>query len=364
MLISLACSKQESESIGVETEAQGELSLQLKSDDSSSLTSSGSVDEFAVEIYRYSTSGDTTLVSSWDSFASMDNPYNLATGSYRVDAMWGSNPSFGFESPYYFGSQEFALEKDQELDLDITARLANTEMVVNFDSSITNNYDDYWVEAVTEYTVENGETTPAIFSKDETRAGYFKPAVITAYVMLQPKDSQTILYYKLEDIDAQPQESYTLSLGLEPGAASLSVTIDESLNDRTHEHIVPRFDQGYDILLTLPVVSSPYHLNVECSALAVQSYVELTEAILTIDAGVAKVLDLEDSYDLVNLTDEQISQLEAAGLTVVIGDDSSRLLVWMQDMLNMLAVYSYTFNISVTDSKGESIESDFTLTII
>lgn len=363
IFVALGCSKQEPQTTGVDTEEVGEISLQLKSDDSGSLTSGGDTNEYAVSLYRYSTSGEAELIGSWDSFASMDNPYVLPVADYRVDVSCGDNPSFGFEMPYYAGSQEFTLTKDQELDLQVTAYLANSAMSVNFSPSITDSYDDYWVEAVTEYTVESGVTTPAIFTKDETRTGYFKPATITSYVMLVPKGEDKVLYYRLDDIDAQPQESYTITLSTQPGETALTVTLDESLNDRSEELTVPYFEMGYDISVTLPVISSSTVGEVSSSALALQSYTELTEATLTIDSAAADILSLEQSYDLVNLTTDQSLLLELSGITIIVSDGNSRVLAWVQDMLNKLPEGSYSFSIYASDTNGESIEKEFTLTI-
>ena len=156
-------------------EGTGELSKYAFDIDASVMettraTSQDIVDDFSIVIQKTGTT--PTPAVSYQRYAEMPEVVTLEAGSYKAIATYGENKNAAFEQPYYLGeSDEFKIEPNKITTNigDIVCKLENVKVTINFHSSLYNSTDE---NAYVEVYVNKDEALK--FSKDETRAGYFK----------------------------------------------------------------------------------------------------------------------------------------------------------------------------------------------
>ncbi|WP_241217518.1 DUF4493 domain-containing protein [Bacteroides gallinarum] len=128
-------------------------------------------DDFSVAVLQ-----NNNVQLSWDKYADFTDGTELPAGNYTLKAAYGNIETQGFDAPYYEGTEDFSIKKNESTDVSVTCYLANVK--------ITTEYTDLFKEYFTDYTVNiRPAGSPDIsFDKDETRAAYVKPGKITVYL--------------------------------------------------------------------------------------------------------------------------------------------------------------------------------------
>lgn len=99
-------------------------------------------------------------VSAWDAAT------QLPAGNYSVKANYGSLEEEGFDKPYFYGIQTFAVQGGQTTNVSIPVSLGNTIVMVDCSDEFRNYYKDY------SFTVSRDGTDIATFAKGETDAAF------------------------------------------------------------------------------------------------------------------------------------------------------------------------------------------------
>lgn len=99
-------------------------------------------------------------VSAWDTAT------QLPAGNYSVKASYGSLEEEGFDKPYFYGSQTFAVQGGQTANVSVPVSLGNTIVKVDCSDDFKNYYKDY------SFTVSRNGADIATFAKGETKAAF------------------------------------------------------------------------------------------------------------------------------------------------------------------------------------------------
>lgn len=163
LLTAVSCVKQQ-------TEGNGLVNFDLKSNlqiadmtrsnvsDYTTLPSSGN---FTISIY------DAAKALVWSGKVSeWDATTPLIAGNYSVEASYGSAEEEGFDKPYFFGSQTFAVQGGQTATVSIPVSLYNTIVRISCGDYFKKYFQDY------SFKITRDGATIATFSKDETRGAF------------------------------------------------------------------------------------------------------------------------------------------------------------------------------------------------
>lgn len=274
---------------------QGKLNLKLAADASveSTVTRAATAEEslpnindFAIAILQ-----NNQVQLSWDKYSDFNDGTEIPAGNYTLKATYGNIETQGFDAPYYEGTEEFAIRKNESTDLSVTCYLANVK--------ITTEYTDIFKEYFTDYTVIVRPIggSDISFSKTETRAAYVKPGKISVYLTGNKQQGSKVTFDAITIKDAQARQHYHLKFDVKAGGTELNI----SFTDET-EKVPVKIDISDDALNTRPPFFTPTGFE---SGVAQ----ELTEwakpasplsTLLTARGGIAKCILITRSSSLLN----------------------------------------------------------------
>ena len=152
-------------------DAEGSLTIALSADASQVASKAEgeagtglNLDDFRIAIYK--TENQMRLYN--DSYANTaGKTLKLNAGEYRLVAQLGDTLGCGFDKPYFLADPTFTIERGSNT-VEAAAKLANVKLAINFDSTISEVYPDYY--AIVKHNTIKGKQVK--FVKDETRHGY------------------------------------------------------------------------------------------------------------------------------------------------------------------------------------------------
>ena len=191
---------------------------------------------------------DGNVVKSTDDFASdevFQNNILLLAGKYTVvahSAHWDGNAS-GFDVPYYYGSTTVQVKPKGLVTASLTCTQANVKITVNYDQSISDNFND----AVTKVSSTLNGFNPLEFKIGQTtQSGYIPVGDFDVRLdLINQKGDPKALTRSFTDVKARDhyilnfklQETGNLGDGNGPG---IKVEVDETTNTYTYTFEVPR----------------------------------------------------------------------------------------------------------------------------
>lgn len=274
--------------------------------------------------YKVVISQDSGVVAEYARFDKMPAEIELEAGAYSVEVSKGTKTAAAFNSPYFYGKQDFTIVKDMTTPVEVTAAMENSRVTVDFSDDFVATYKDYTLSFMT-----NKMTLPLVYEKGEYRPMYFQADAsgtkLTIGMELVNVYGKDVQYTATTTIKQKQWTKLTVRTD-EKGLNG--VAIDVVLNDETKETVyvnigIPDFMEK---LKGAPYISSEvFHWDdtnesmeepsectkEECSASAtvdVTAGGKVNQVLLTLkDASNTVIIN---QYDLVNLTDEQAKYLK------------------------------------------------------
>lgn len=178
------------------------------------------VNDFSVSI---SSLGEQ--VCGWSSYKDMceEEMPELRVGTYQVKAWYGDVSKEGFELPYFEGNQEFSIKKNETTPVEVTCYLGNAQVKVNYTDEFKSYFSDYSAVIATSLGNE------VEYVKDETRAAYFSPGELIAKVKVKKSGQSTEAVYQAKVFTAESRHIYTLTLDVDAGSATMTVSFSEDV---------------------------------------------------------------------------------------------------------------------------------------
>lgn len=274
--------------------------------------------------YKVVISQDSGVVAEYARFDKMPAEIELEAGAYSVEVSKGTKTAAAFNSPYFYGKQDFTIVKDMTTPVEVTAAMENSRVTVDFSDDFVATYKDYTLSFMT-----NKMTLPLVYEKGEYRPMYFQADAsgtkLTIGMELVNVYGKDVQYTATTTIKQKQWTKLTVRTD-EKGLNG--VAIDVVLNDETKETVyvnigIPDF---MDKLKGAPFISCEAFkwddtnesmdepsecTKEECSTSAtveVTAGGKVNQVLLTLkDASNTALIN---QYDLVNLTDEQAKYLK------------------------------------------------------
>ena len=276
--------------------------------------------------YKVVISQDSGVVAEYARFDKMPAEIELEAGAYSVEVSKGTKTAAAFNSPYFYGKQDFTIVKDMTTPVEVTAAMENSRVTVDFSDDFVATYKDYTLSFMT-----NKMTLPLVYEKGEYRPMYFQADAsgtkLTIGMELVNVYGKDVQYTATTTIKQKQWAKLTIRTD-EKGLNG--VAIDVVLNDETKETIyvkigIPDFmeklkgapyihcdefqwddtnvDQGTD-------GSCSCDKN-DCTASAcvdITAGGKINQVLLTVTDDAQNALI--NQYDLANLTPEQAAELK------------------------------------------------------
>ena len=195
----------------------------------------------------------------WDTYAEIaGQTITIPSGKYKFEAAsLAEEPLAAWDTPYYYGVQDFSVSPGGASTVDLVCKLANVKVTVAYDQQFLDNVDNPSVQVYFDYTDPATATktyADLVFSTTETRAGYFKvPADGNLYVKVtgtRKADGQPLGngQGQTEIIsNATAMQWHKVTVGYqETGALSSSISIDYRTIDSEHTIEIPDGDGVID----------------------------------------------------------------------------------------------------------------------
>lgn len=189
------------------------------------------LDDFRIAIYK--TENQMRLYN--DSYANTaGKTLKLNAGEYRLVAQLGDTLGCGFDKPYFLADPTFTIERGNNT-VEATAKLANVKLAINFDSTISEVYPDYY--AIVKHNTIKGKQVK--FVKGETRKGYIPAGelVLEVYANIDG----TWKYFKTESAIYKPNDfvTFNITTNASEGSLSISITVDNTVDKKDQTIEVP-----------------------------------------------------------------------------------------------------------------------------
>ena len=255
--------------------------------------------------------------TSWDKFSEFPKYAVVPVGTYTLKAYCGNPEKEGFESPYYEGTQEITVEDDETVEASITCYLTNVKLSVEYTDAFKKYFSDYST------VIQSDGGNSITFVKDEVRAAYVKPGVITIYANVVNQNGQTAKWEVGEIDEAKPREFYHIKLDVDAGSATLKISFDKTTVEKPVEidvsdealNIQPPFftRSGYESGVVQDVKEGS---TISPLSMLVTARNGIKKCVLTTVSPSLLAQGWPTSVDLVNLTGETLEKLKSLGLSM------------------------------------------------
>ena len=219
MVLTMSCAKNHAE-------GSGQVSFSLFSDfevvdqtksNVSDYTTLPSASDFTITIKdAASATFWTGKISEWDESTL------LPVGSYTVSATYGSIEDEGFDKPFFTGSADFTVAGGQTSEVQISARLGNTVIMIGCTENFRNYYKDYT------FSLKRNNQHIVTFTKDETKAAFVDGYKFTLEGTLT-SETQTQTFSK-EYASLNEATAYSIVFdAANVGGSSITVTFNDNV---------------------------------------------------------------------------------------------------------------------------------------
>ena len=361
--------------------SQDPLRVHTKADDGGTLPP---VDSFEVEIYNakalrlyrkaYADAKDETIL--------------LNAGDFRLVAHHGDSLGAGFDKAYYLAEEPFTVhgfvDNGGEPDeVSAVAKLANVKIAVNYGDNLNLYYSDFYtVVRHASYSKKHVR-----FAKGETRYGYMPGGDLYLEVYAQLSGSgiqdggvkDSLVYFKTEPVTYDPNDFVTFNIetGVRVGDLTVNILIDNTVETVDESFQVPAsalpddapvFSVGGE---TLPSYTYFYPAGIGARVTdAVLSFSTASGAASIVVETDSDCLDIPSPVDLLSLSAEEKTALDAAGIRAFTSDAT---LLGFVDFsgavktVSLLGGYdpenpvTAVFTVTVTDQNGRSSTAAYSL---
>lgn len=248
----------------------------------------------------------------------------LLSGDYSVRVTAGDSVAAAFDKKFYEGIENFTIVRGHTSEVNVDCRIANTVVAVNFDPTL----DDMFSESSVVVTSSTGEL---VYSSSENNVkGYFS----------LPSDNKTLKcvfkgkkitggeFTKEHDIQGEPSTLYNLTYKFssspsDTGGGFFDISVDTTPLGESSSMIVVKqrptvtlkneANEEFDINNPHTVqvgTTEPFYLWVATSS-------SIKSLVVTNDKFVEWGVSSTSSIDFTGLSDDEVSQLSAKGLTLI-----------------------------------------------
>lgn len=169
-------------------------------------------------------------VYTWNSIADFDVSKQFPVGDYTLAASYGNIEDEGFAKPYFYGETTFKVKENQTTTVALTARLANSMVLVQASEAFTGYFSD------ASFTIHSAEGEYLPYEVDETRPVYVRPGQVTLTANVTTPTGQSVSL-EAASFTALPQCRYTVNVDVNNGSAGEAVLTISYTDETTPQYV-------------------------------------------------------------------------------------------------------------------------------
>lgn len=296
----------------------------------------------------------------------IDKVFRLNTGNYRLVAQHGDSLGCGFNKPYFLADHQIQLTPaDPVQTVEATARLANVQMAVSYDETITGTYDDYYV--VVRHCAFDKKSVK--FLKDETRYGYIPAGDMVIEFYAYVSSTEGWKYSRTEVRTFLPNDFLKIRISSpRNGEAYFNLSVDGNETIIEEAVLVPDYAAPQDApALTLAGFDEYNKCRViegvdvgAGGSVSMLARAGIAECYLTVESDILYRKGLSaGEYDLINADAATVEKLHAAGIYW----DENMLGTRVLSFVNLAETVSI-LNAETKSSTMEQTVATFTLKVV
>jgi len=354
MLLAGACAEEKFDMAG-----EGSLALKTSVNTDMTVVSRATDAELAQNCMVW-ISNSQGLVRRYNAGEELPSRIPLLTGHYVAEGWTGDSVPASWDKRWFKGMSEFDIAKGQTAQVELTCKIANTAVTVDYQEGIE--------EVLTDYTLTVGHSGGSlIFDGRDTRRGYF---------MMSSKDKN--LTYELKGTaiggkdfsfsgvieNAAPATEYALHVTYTPkeqsiGGAYFTITVDEheiTVNEQVVIIPAPRFS-GYDFDIDNAITAEKGLVGRR--TVYVTSPTKITGLKLTSDlfTGISTLGGYND-FDILAMSADGLAGINAAGInhTYSYDEEADATVIQLnfeETFTNILDNGDYSILLEATDKNGK-----------
>ena len=206
---------------------EGRVSFLVSQDEEISLITKSSVIGFTW--LRSPDDFTLVIVNASDEEIPVSDPKGLTTlpaGNYTVKASYGSADAEGFDKPYFYGEQTFAVTGGQTTNVTVKTKLGNA--IVKFE--YTENFRKYYTDF--SFTLTTGKGTQIAFPASETKAAFVDAYLIKVKGSLTSQGGKTQEFPEKEYKGLEAATCYTLRFDASNvGSSTVTISFNDTVED-------------------------------------------------------------------------------------------------------------------------------------
>ncbi len=354
MLLAGACAEEKFDTAG-----EGSLALKTSVNTDMTVVSRATDAELAQNCMVW-ISNSQGLVRRYNAGEELPSRIPLLTGHYVAEGWTGDSVPASWDKRWFKGMSEFDIAKGQTAQVELTCKIANTAVTVDYQEGIE--------EVLTDYTLTVGHSGGSlIFDGRDTRRGYF---------MMSSKDKN--LTYELKGTaiggkdfsfsgvieNAAPATEYALHVTYMPkeqsiGGAYFTITVDEheiTVNEPVVIIPAPHFS-GYDFDIDNAITAEKGLVGRR--TVYVTSPTKITGLKLTSDlfTGISTLGGYND-FDILAMSADGLAGINAAGInhTYSYDEEADATVIQLnfeETFTNVLDNGDYSILLEATDKNGK-----------
>lgn len=326
------------------------------------------VADFSIEMRNI----DTDQVQTWRTLEEFNQEEGFDVGVYTLTAYYGNINDCGFYKPYFMGQADVNVLEGRESSIDLTAKLANVMLSVEYTDAFRDYFSDFSVTAHTD-----GHAN-VVFGRSETRAGFLTPGDVTLQLSKTNPSGKTATitpaqfpamachhYHVKFDVNADPMGGATLEIVFDDSLESENVTF--SLSDELYTAEAPIVHaEGFISGQTYEALSgnkAPSQIKFEtiCKA-GIQSAVL---KIAQVGGSTQFAPPFNTELDLMQADESTQYQLGEYGIKVagIFKNPQEMAVVDLTDLPLYLPEGTFEITLTVTDALGRNNEEPVTLNL-
>ena len=267
------------------------------------------------------TSDDGSITHEWESINEFDESQDFKVGDYTLEAYYGNeNDAEGYSKPHFYGSQELSVRYGHTTDVELSAELKNSRVLVR--------YTDAFIRYMTDYRVQIHTPKGKYINmpSDETSPAYVTPGLVNINLTFTKPNSTSATTIEAARFNAKPKTEHVVTIDIAGGDAGADAVlkilfdstvdaenVDIDLSDDLIDAPAPEIvTDGWNSGESFPVIeNSAAPSSMKANIIAPG---KITSVYLNTDSPSLRAEGWPDRIDLVNASEPQIALLTSLGL--------------------------------------------------